>query len=679
MYLKSIEAQNYRLLKNVRLNVDKSATLIVGSNNVGKTSLIDLMEKAITKEKLSFDDYPFCRREKFYQGIWDLLLKKISYEDWKQNIDLVSICFVVDYSEESDEDQLGTLTPFIIDLDDNISDAKIEVIYSLSTTEERLRTWVHEEGITLSAMSDSDDLSQENKESIRKLIKKRFRDIFEWKVRAVNPNDPEDVSIRSHKELEDLFPRLVIAAERDIDESDGKKRKPLTDILNRLLETNDDDDDDISEGKKQLRDLLETNGQHVESRANEILEQIMKKAAAFGYPRPELDLLLYARTDISLEEQVLHRTELTYRESENGEELPGSHNGLGFKNLLKMMFVLTEFVVKLKNVKIGAIPLLCLEEPESHMHPQLQQIFVQHLKSFLDDAKLNNLQVLMTTHSSHIVNAVKFDQVRYVQRKKHEVNYQDLSDFSKEHPTNADFIHKYLTISRCDLFFADKAILVEGAAERLLLRDMIRRCCEEGKFDEFDSSRKKAESKRCINLASQYCTIIEVGGAFAHLFIPLMKFLGIPTLILTDLDSAERIHQKNGVKLKKVPVNKGTCTTNATLKFWLAQLKTYDTANMEKDNLELFLTLSDEEKTIENIHLEYQTEEQGYCARTLEDALINTNRSIYGLTTFPTEDDIENLVSKKTDFTLELLQKNYIMPSYMVKGLCWLNFATICN
>ena len=123
MYLKSIEAQNYRLLKNVRLNVDKSATLIVGSNNVGKTSLIDLMEKAITKEKLSFDDYPFCRREKFYQGIWDLLLKKISYEDWKQNIDLVSICFVVDYSEESDEDQLGTLTPFIIDLDDNISDA----------------------------------------------------------------------------------------------------------------------------------------------------------------------------------------------------------------------------------------------------------------------------------------------------------------------------------------------------------------------------------------------------------------------------------------------------------------------------------------------------------------------------------------------------------------------------
>ena len=278
MYLKSIEAQNYRLLKNVRLNVDKSATLIVGSNNLGKTSLIDLMEKAITKEKLSFDDYPFCRREKFYQGIWDLLLKKISYEDWKQNIDLVSICFVVDYSEESDEDQLGTLTPFIIDLDDNISDAKIEVIYSLSTTEERLRTWVHEEGITLSAMSDSDDLSQENKESIRKLIKKRFRDIFEWKVRAVNPNDPEDVSIRSHKELEDLFPRLVIAAERDIDESDGKKRKPLTDILNRLLETNDDDDDDISEGKKQLRDLLETNGQHVESRANEILEQIMKKA-----------------------------------------------------------------------------------------------------------------------------------------------------------------------------------------------------------------------------------------------------------------------------------------------------------------------------------------------------------------------------------------------------------------
>lgn len=86
------------------------------------------------------------------------------------------------------------------------------------------------------------------------------------------------------------------------------------------------------------------------------------------------------------------------------------------------------------------------------------------------------------------------------------------------------------TVAKCDLFFADKAIFVEGASERLLLPDMIEKCEATGVF----GSGK-------YPLSAQYYALIEIGGAYAHKFIPFIEFLGVPCLILTDLDSVVRL------------------------------------------------------------------------------------------------------------------------------------------
>lgn len=90
------------------------------------------------------------------------------------------------------------------------------------------------------------------------------------------------------------------------------------------------------------------------------------------------------------------------------------------------------------------------------------------------------------------------------------------------------------------MFFADKAILVEGASERLLIPDMIDKCDKSGDF----SSQK-------YKLPAQYYTLIEIGGAYAYKFIPFIEFLGIPCLILTDIDSVSG--QK--VKMDKYIIN----------------------------------------------------------------------------------------------------------------------------
>ena len=81
-------------------------------------------------------------------------------------------------------------------------------------------------------------------------------------------------------------------------------------------------------------------------------------------------------------------------------------------------------------------------------------------------------------------------------------------NFVLTHKDNADFIRKYLTLSRCDLFFADKAILIEGAAERLLIPNMIEKC-EPFYCGEYPQ------------LKSQYFALIEIGGNYAFKFFPI--------------------------------------------------------------------------------------------------------------------------------------------------------------
>ena len=74
-----------------------------------------------------------------------------------------------------------------------------------------------------------------------------------------------------------------------------------------------------------------------------------------------------------------------------------------------------------------------------------------------------------------------------------------------------------MKLTHCDLFFADGAVLVEGNVERLLLPLMI--------------------EKSAAELRSNYLSILELGGSFSHKFKPLIHFLGLTTLIITDLDS----------------------------------------------------------------------------------------------------------------------------------------------
>lgn len=678
MFLKQIHIENYRLLMEYDIVFDRQLTLLVGKNNTGKTSLMNLMKTVINGEQLKFEDYPIQCRDKLYYAVFEFWNNRKSFEECVKEIPVSKICFNVDYSGEAEEDYLGGLSSFIIDLDEDVTEAKIVAKYDFSMTSQTL----HELKLTyqetaqlmegesnsgqeaITENSDNENVVELNTEIMAKVIEQKFTTLFSLHIEAVNPTDEKDTQEKSKKELQDLFILNTIGAERSLDETEKGQERPLSVVMNRLFKSDVSEiEEEIVTETKNLKKYVDEQSLIAENIVNGILSEIVDNMVPFGYPTAE-DMQLYARTQFSMKNDIINNTDLEYITEGNKETLPSTHNGLGYKNLIKITLLLKEFARTVKQNAMSAIPILFLEEPEAHMHPQLQEVFVGHLENVLSKFTGNPIQIVMSTHSPHIANTVSFKNVRYLRREADRVICKDLNDFNKkdgkstdEHEQNITFLQKYLTLSRCDLYFCDKAILIEGASERLLIPDIIKKCEKRGKF-----------VGKNPTLTSQYCSLIEVGGAYAHCFFNFVDFLEIPTLILTDIDFV-------GKNREKAFRQEAIDTSNATIKKWCHDV--LNIAITKKIELTQILELSDEQKTNGFRHIEFQLEENGAYPRSLEEAIINVNRKYYGIDEDKKNIDFDEKEEKKTDFALNLvlgkISDDYQIPSYIEKGLIWLN------
>lgn len=656
MQLSKIRIKNYRLLIDAELEVDPKTTLIVGRNNTAKTSCFSCIGNILEGKTVSFNDYPLFRREDFYAKIALFMEKKLSYEELCKQIEVVSIDFMVDYSLDDPDDNLGALSPFIIDVDVNTTTALIRAEYRLKTDEKTLWALLESSYYKDGAFSPSEEAHE--------VLVDNFDKLFGLTVYAINPNNMEDKQVKSQKELHDLFPFHTIPAERVLGEDDTHNSS-LGSLISGFFDMSEADlDPKVAEEIKMLRTIVEKANKDVQKQSDEILSSVVNSSIGFGYPNIE-ELKLGVTTQLSIDDQIKNQTKLSYISGTANESLPSSHNGLGYKNLIKMEFLLAAFARDVEKRGVACVPLLFIEEPESHMHPQMQTAFATYLEKFL--GKLSNVQIqtFLTSHSAHIANTMEFAKVRYAQKSNAGVIYKNLNTFAQANSDNVNFIRKYLTLTKCDLFFADKAIFVEGASERLLLPDMIEKCEATGVF----GSGK-------YPLSAQYYALIEIGGAYAHKFIPFIEFLGVPCLILTDLDSvADRISKGGKVVKKSVVVSQGETTSNETIKWWIRRNKGLPENDTSKIDLTVITSMSPDDKTRGKCHIEFQTAENGLCGHSLEEAVRNVNRKHYDLGDSTSEEDLEFKGKSKTDFALDLIWEcaDYCVPAYIKSGLTWLN------
>lgn len=302
--------------------------------------------------------------------------------------------------------------------------------------------------------------------------------------------------------------------------------------------------------------------------------------------------------------------------------LPESYNGLGYQNLISMIFRLMSFrdawmrvgkaAKPLDDFKIEPIHLVLVEEPEAHLHGQVQQVFINKAYQVLRDHKdlkgatTLQSQLIVSTHSSHVVHETKYSCLRYFRRLPAGMQVQvpvttviNLSDVFGDGTETERFVTRYLRSQHCDLFFADAAILVEGPAEKMLVPNFIR------------SSFKF--------LTQCYITILEINGSHAHRLRSLIERLGLLTLVVTDLDAGQPNDGKNPAVQPKRKA--GQKTNNSSLKTWAPKL----------DDVDELYAVADEKKVVSGdqlfaIRVAYQTPVQilKNDGETMEEALPST-------------------------------------------------------
>ncbi|SFW87345.1 ATP-dependent endonuclease [Chitinophaga sancti] len=423
-----------------------------------------------------------------------------------------------------------------------------------------------------------------------------------------------------------------------------------------------------------------------------------------GFDNPAIVLSSQLRTA----EMLNHNSALLFKLDDNHElSLPENYNGLGYQNLISIIFKLIRFrddwmqvgkVAKQMDLNgngpgFEPLHLVLIEEPEAHLHAQVQQIFIRKAydklrnHANLKEKKDFSTQLVISTHSNHIAHEIDFAALRYFKRQKGkngEINTSTVVNLSETFGTVDDttrFAIRYLKTTHCDLFFADAVILVEGPAEKMLVPFFL---------------------KKHPCLGACYISILEIGGSHAHRLKPLIEKLGIITLIITDIDTVDP--GSNGQK-QRTEKGKGFKSGNFTLGRWIPGKQEIDVllelSPLAKEHPEYpirvayqnALTFKEADKDVfiypytfedslvlENVCLFKKiTKASGLLAKMINAA----NERTINAAAEKMFKEITKENAMKAEFALELLflqePERLKIPIYINEGLMWLENKLLAN
>lgn len=569
--LACVEVCNFRRLAKTRLELDEATTILVGANNSGKTSLLTVLRNFLS-EATSFRafDISLSQWEKLraLSLLWETLdedpatdLKDVeSWEDQYQQ--LLSCMPFIDLWFDVKEGGYNYAAPFITSL--KWSGGAVGVRVRLepveNATELRKLAWRYREARAPVRSLPKDghawpvdllDYWLRYSSDLRRISAYRL-DPTQGPLAEKKPSGMQELPPGSQPVELQFLRRLIrvdfvpaqrgLGAEEDEARSESGSGRPGL-FSNQLLKFSRQHLNISSSDHSHREDLVGAIARaqsELDASIYKALQPAMEDVEILGYPGLHDPQQLHFRTRIQTADLLAHSTAVQYCLDKTAvdESLPEHSIGLGYQNLQSLSFMLVSFRTARLNPTQGtpaAVHLVMIEEPEAHLHVQVQRNFSSSAHKLLRPKELahSNLrsQLLISTHSSHLAHGDSFTRLRYVKRiadtgAKPSTEVINLGDVFGDDTQTRIFAERYFQIQHTDLLFADAAIFVEGTAERMLVPLFIERY--------FPA------------LAKKYVSFLDIGGSHAHRLRPLVERLGIPAAVITDLDPVVPIKSKSG-------------------------------------------------------------------------------------------------------------------------------------
>ena len=717
MNIAFVEIKNFRKLKSCRIDLSPKSTIFVGANNSGKTSAMFALVKFLKKRQLVIEDFTLSNLasiahlgERYVDESNPIVP---SVDDWKD------ICPFIDVWLDVREDELRYVADIIPTLSWRSGKIGIRLLYEPKDVEKLFQEYVSAYKLARTR-SDKAKLWPLD---FTDYLHNKMKSHFVMNAYILDPTKVVELtedSVASPQETPygnspldfDPFKKLIridiISAQRwleDSNEGDNDSKSEsnllsaqLRDYYDRQLDPERKPSASDMRALNEMQSAKEVFDKQISKRFQNAMDELAK----FGYPgKYNPGIVIEAKTQTS--DIISHSTVVKYpifSDGDNKYKLPEQFNGLGYQNLISMSFKLMSFRDSWINgdrrkaddeelEAIQPIHLVLIEEPEAHLHVQVQQVFIKNAYDILrNNPILKNkndycTQMIVSTHSSSIALECKFADLRYFRRTKSAeglpisvvINLSNVFGISTQ---TSRFVTRYLRTTHCDLFFADAAILIEGAGERIFMPYFI------NKYEVLNDA---------------YISVLEIGGRYAHYLKPLVDTLGISCLVITDIDCAHGTH-KASVKPER---GKKYFSSNPTIQNWVIKNVDFDyLLDLNSDSkIEINPNITEAKTRIAyqkpvKVSFADKTEHE-FIPTTFEDSLAYTNfesfKSMKGnglikkfRESFKTENaitipqDVYNAIKSKSvdkaEFALDMIfnkdPQNILIPTYIAEGLKWL-------
>lgn len=697
MYLKSLVIHNFRKFSDVNNKicfvkagktspeqspVAASTTVIIGKNNSGKTTITNSLSLICSDtEKLTGNDFNHNYLRKILSSMMasdfskypevkfemEFILDDIHNDSTSNFAPFIDISSLSSIPGEDNKDTIAFISIIFRIKDESIFNEKINNLIKENKENSYSDTDVFRRFLDLISMTEFKRVITNNNNRVIEKVK--IKNLIDLRVIKVANN------IHDQRLLAKSFNRIIkFMYEKNKDE--------LKSILN-LVDGNN----------HSLTEKIKISHQNnVESVLNTII----------------LDESLGIELRANLTFDKLMGDLITYEHRDGENLIPEGQFGLGYANLINIVSEIIDYFNRcLHEQKQLKIQLLCIEEPEVFMHPQMQVNFIRHIEdalvkilgiNFKDISSIKS-QIIVTTHSSHILNSIihgsgTFNEINYINSSKGNsecivLNDNELCNGGKDFDY-FKFIKKHVKHQVPELFFSDAIILVEGITEERVINHHI--------------DNNYILSRRNIS-------VFRIDGAHGKVYSNLLKKINIPTLIITDIDfkrdssifkKVTKMKDGSETTTEYFPqmevIDNSTETTNSTLSHFLGSKKVEEYPDHHiSDNIYLSYQL-------EKISIDVTDSKKYYYATSFEEAFILQNyennllrKVLLGVV----GKDYSDIISEKQDdyyllamnsfkiqkklsdsksafansIIYELITSNDIkpvLPLYILNGLSWL-------